>query len=162
MRFFCAVDIEAPVRVDGEVVRHGRMAEVVRSLVRMGFRVDHCGRQESGAWDLDDIQVKCVKASATLDVPSFDELVSSLELEAQRGDNGGMIGGAYGWSSGPCINFDGEARYLERWDVDKMAVVSAQVVPIPSFDPVNRANDEEWMARSWDRITRAILDRWGR
>lgn len=160
MRFFCIVDIEAPVRVDGEVVRHGRMAEDLRGLIDLGFRVQRCGEDESGAWDLDDIQVKCVQASAELSVKEFESLVEALGLEAS-GDDVEVIGGMYGFNSVPSLRFDGACRFTERHDVDDMCIVNAYVTPIPGFDPVNRAKDEDWMARAWARLTRAILARWG-
>lgn len=160
MKFYVIVDIEAPVRVDGEVVRHGRMAEDLRGLVDLGFRVDRCGQQESGAWDLDDIQVKCVQASAELSVKQFEQLIERLELETDA-EEVSVMGGMYGFNSGPSLRFDGACRFSERHDVDDMSIVNAYVTPIPSFEPVNRAKDEDWMARSWERITRAIVARWG-
>jgi len=160
MRFYVIVDIEAPVRVDGEVVRHGRMAEDLRGLVDLGFRVDRCGQQESGAWDLDDIQVKFVQASAELSVKQFEQLIEQLELYTEA-EECWVMGGIYGFTSGPSLRFDGACRFTERNDVDAMSIVSAYVTPVPSFDPVNRAKDEDWMHSAWERITRAIVARWG-
>lgn len=160
MKFYVIVDIEAPVRVDGEVVRHGRMAEDLRGLVDLGFRVDRCGEAESGAWDLDDIQVKGVQASAELSVKQFEQLVEQLELETDA-EEVSVMGGMYGFSSGPSLRFDGACRFSERHDVDTMSIVTAFVTPVPDFEPINRAMDAEWQSRAWSRVSRAIIRRWG-
>ena len=160
MRFYVIVDIEAPVRVDGEVVRFGHMAKDLRGLIDLGFRVDRCGQDDSGAWDLDDVQVKLVQSSAELSVDQFDQLISQLELDTD-GEEISVMGGMYGFTTGPSIRFNGACRFTDRHEVDDMAIVNACVTPIPSFDPANRANDDVWMSRCWERITRVIVAKWG-
>lgn len=160
MKFYVIVDIEAPVRVDGEVVRYGRMAEDLRALVDLGFRVDRCVDQESGAWDLDNIQVKCVQLSTELCVEKFESVIEALELDTD-GEETEVMGGLFGVFSGPSMRFNGSCRFTDRNKVEDMSIVSAFVTPVPGFDPVNRATDAEWQSRAWDRVSRAMIRRWG-
>lgn len=156
----CIVFIEAPVREDGQVIRHGVMASTLRKLMKLGFRVSHCGREESGAWDQDNLLVRRVRAEADLTPPQMDELVAALDLES-RGDEVEILGGGGGFLSVPSISFDGVCRFTDRFDPGERGILDAFVTPYPSFDPVNRCNDEAWMRRAWARVTRAVLARWG-
>jgi len=155
----CIVLIEAPVREDGEVIRHGVMATTLRKLVSLGFRVTGRGEEESGAWDQDNLVIRRVRAEADLTPTQMDALVAALSLESS-GDEVEVLGGG-GFRSAPAFSFDGVCRYTDRFDPGDMGILDAYVTPYPSFEPVNRFNDEAWVRRAWARVTRAVLARWG-
>lgn len=104
-----------------------------------------------GAWT----KGKHRKLVGELNQDDFDELVSFCGLRAQDVETMGSLGvpwaGCGGFGVAPAVSFT-SSHYS--------AFVDAYVTPIPSFDPVNRAEDEEWQERAWDRIKAALLRRY--
>lgn len=94
------------------------------------------------------------KLCAMLTRKQFDEFVKHCDLRAETTETMGSLGApgmGMGWS--PAISFRAQ-------DVNAIDV-GAYVTPIPSFEPVKRADDEPWGERAWNRIRRAILKVYG-
>lgn len=158
MLFRTMVDVEAPVRVAGDVIRLGKMAQLLPRLRSLGLRVQRVGRPESGAWDLDNVQVKYVRLEGEQSRKQFQATVDLLELET-HGEVVEVLG--VGEHNPLCISFDGTVRYTERHRLTDMAIVTAYVIPIPEFVVVNRRTDSAWFTRSWERVRRRIVSTWG-
>lgn len=160
MILYCVMSLEGPVRMEGEVLRIGRIARDLPKLIRLGFRVTIRGEQETGAWEQENLEVKRIQLDAELSPEKFEEVVNLFDLETD-GSEGCLMGGPFGFGSGGTLSFQGTCRFGEHRPVDELLIADAHVIPYPAFEPVNRAKDEAWMRRAWARLKRAIVRRWG-
>ena len=96
------------------------------------------------------------KLVGVLNQAQFDELVLLLDLYAEDVETTGSIGVPWGSTrnlSAPAVSFQSRSR---------CAIIDAYVTPIPSFEPVNRSEDEAWQDRCWERVRRAVINKYKR
>lgn len=160
MNLFVCLDIEAPTSdEEGNPVR--TLVEHRKALVKLGFKVQvNLGQAEHGCWDNDAIKARRLQMRAVISERKLDKVAEMFELEADDSENGGMMGGPYGFSSGPCITFNGACRYDEnRREVSDLIVAGASVVPQPprNFDRLSKKQQ----ADAWESLERRVIERWG-
>ncbi|HUU87646.1 MAG TPA: hypothetical protein VMX17_07835 [Candidatus Glassbacteria bacterium] len=107
------------------------------------YDLDHMG----GPWT----KGKHRKLVGVLNQKDFDDFVDSCSLTADDVETMGSLG-LFGYGISPAISFNSQ-HYS--------GFANAYVTPIPSFELINRADDEDWQDRSWARIKAAIVKKYG-